>query len=648
MPTSIFFNGERRFRPNVYTRIINNLGAANGLATGNIAIVGDFPQLKQATPVTFSNALDFNDFFRETNQDLVKLGKLMFNPLDVDGSITSLTVVSMNDATVAKFEDNGLKVLSRLYGIDGNRIKVAISANADDAELYDIKVFDGVIEVESIEGIGEGNIASVSYTKAAGNAETFSTVNMINDDSRLSIQGLILGAGAVVNTGQNFVNAAAPCVSNISLSCTNDQTADMTFNIVGLGESGQAVGESITIPNGTLSSATFITTAVFSEISSITKTAGGNLIGNLSVSLDIFSADHVDSPNIEDRLNEIVALNGDLSGDFAITAPAAITAGGDLDAVAVRIDVTAGNLTADLKYIIEWLNGSAYVSAERLSVGSAPSLTTTRLTGGSKDSAPVASDWTTAFTSIKRSDLNIVVPFSSETAVAQQAQTHALEAAQEAGFERNVWFGTAAGSSIANTFAVAKTLNDRNIAITNQSITVEGVSLDPKFTACLFAAMQGATPIAEPLTRKRPLAIVTATSEGFQREDQADLAIRRGIVFFADPSNTGLRVERSVTTWLKDDNPVYSEVSANESLNFTVRQVRLATQSQIGTKIVSGKKGDVERVVTNALVSLKTNGIIRDFADLSVNLIGDTANVAFSVATVEPLNFITITTTVVR
>jgi hypothetical protein len=226
---------------------------------------------------------------------------------------------------------------------------------------------------------------------------------------------------------------------------------------------------------------------------------------------------------------------------------------------------------------------------------------------------------------------------------------HAVKAAEEAGYERNVWVGTTADISIANAFSLyTKKFNDRNVAVTPQSITVDGDSLDPRFTAALLAAIQGSTPIATPLTRKRPTAAVTATSEGFNREEQADLAIRRGLVFFADPSNTGLRIERSVTSWLSDDNPVWSEVSANESVNNCIREVRFALQDQVGEAITAGRDKDVQRVAENTLFDLKRNGLIADFRDLSVAIQGDVANVVFSVAALEPLNFITVTTNVVR
>ena len=140
MPTSIFFNGQRRFRPSVYARVINNLSEQAAPATGNLALVGDFPQLEQATPVRFTNSLDLADYMRGTNGDVDTAAALMFKPLEGDGTIDSLTLVNAGASTQASITNGGLKVKSRLWGTDGNRLKVKIASNAVDSSLYDLEV----------------------------------------------------------------------------------------------------------------------------------------------------------------------------------------------------------------------------------------------------------------------------------------------------------------------------------------------------------------------------------------------------------------------------------------------------------------------------------------------------------------------------
>ena len=647
MPTSIFFNGQRRYRPNVYTRVINNLGQATEAATGNIALVGDFPELKQATPIRFTSQLDFTEWFRGINPDLKTLSPLMFNPLDGDATITSLTVVSANNSTAASTTQSGIKISSRLFGVSGNRISTELTANAGDASLFDIKVKDAGVEKETVNAFGEGTIATIGYTIGAND---FGSLFSVMDDDGLEIHGGKLGTNAVIIAGSDLLNGLdTHAAGNITLTLTEDQTTTSTFSIVGLDQAGIPQGETINIPATALDNETFVSTTSFSRVTSITCTTNAaTFVGDINVKVPLFYKTRAEITDLEATLAELVSLNSEIAGTFDTTAPASVVTGAMLDNNTQQISVGDQSLTINTHSLFGWFNGSEYVSAERVS-NVAPTTFTARLTGGSKASSLSASDWQAALDIIKREDINIISPFTDDQPTQALVATHAVTAAQEAGYERNVWVGTAAATSISNTFTTySKAFNDRNVAVTNQSITVGGVSLDPRFTAALFAAMQGATPIATPLTRKRPTTLVTATTENFNREEDAGLAIRRGIVFFADPSNTGLRIERSVTTWLKDDNPVYSEVSANESVNNCIREVRSSLQSQVGTAITAGRSTEVQRVAQNTLFDLKKNGLIADYRDLSVTLVGDAANVVFSLAALEPLNFITVTTNVVR
>src|SRR6056300_1058034 len=139
--------------------------------------------------------------------------------------------------------------------------------------------------------------------------------------------------------------------------------------------------------------------------------------------------------------------------------------------------------------------------------------------------------------------------------------------------------------------------------------------LKKKNTDCLNTGMQGSTPNAKTLTRKVPTSFVLETVENFEREKEASKAIRKGLVILADPNNTGFRIERSVTSYVKDNNPIYSEVSANESINSCVKFLRQALQSKIGNKITAGSKSDVENIAKSNLAEQKNLGYILDFKD---------------------------------
>lgn len=650
MPTSIFFSGQRRFRPSVYSRVINNLSDQATPATGNIALVGDFPQLQQATPVRFTNSLDLADYMRGTNSDIETASALMFKPLENDGTINSLTVVNAGASTQASTSNGGLKVKARLWGVDGNRLKVKIASNADDSSLYDIEVFEGVVSREKVIALGDGTVASLKYTPAQAN-ETLTRMTLEIDSNDFNLNAGIDYLEATIQAGGDLLEGDAICNGQVTFTISSNQVAESEITITGLNQAGANTSEVITINTVALAGATFITTNAYSKITSITGTSTASFTGDIAVDFSLLNKTLIGIDSLEDTLNEINSLGDDMSGSFAVTTPATTLKGTDLDALAeASIFNTVSSFTADLITLIDWFSGSSFVEAEKLSNALiTPSANAVRLIGGSKDAVISSADWQTAFDSIKRLDINIVVPFTDTLEFIQLASQHAIDSAIDAGYERNIWAGTASAQTIQQAFTGwSKQINDRNVAVTPQSIIVDGKTLDPRFTACLLAGIQGATSISEPMTRKKPTSAVTATSENFNREEEASTAIRRGLVIFADPSSTGLRVERSVTTWLKDDNPVYSEVSANESVNQSIRLLRSDLNAQIGTKVTSARRATVEKVAEKSLIEQKRNGIIKDFKDLTVILDGDVANVIYSLAVVEPLNFITVTANIVR
>jgi hypothetical protein len=183
------------------------------------------------------------------------------------------------------------------------------------------------------------------------------------------------------------------------------------------------------------------------------------------------------------------------------------------------------------------------------------------------------------------------------------------------------------------------------MSVVNQGVELEdGTQLtSPVWLALMLAGLQAATDIAEPLTRKR-LPIVN-TMQSFEPETSANEAIRKGMIIVTAPGANGHRVERSVTTYLtKPTHPVFTEVSANESLNTCVRAVRLAVDSAIGSKATLEQADEVRSIALNTLIDLRERAIIFNFRNLSVALAGDKINVIFDLAAQEPLNFITVTT----
>ena len=110
----------------------------------------------------------------------------------------------------------------------------------------------------------------------------------------------------------------------------------------------------------------------------------------------------------------------------------------------------------------------------------------------------------------------------------------------------------------------------------------------------------------------------------------------------------GWRVERSVTSYLTDDNPIFSEVSANESANTSVRTLRSVLEDKIGTRVLASSRGVIEALVKQNLEQQVRDTVIKAFKDIVVEDLGDTFRVNYTMAAIEPLNFIRVAATVVR
>lgn len=640
MPSFIKYNAENRYRPNVYVNVLVDEGPAQA-STGAVAIVGDFPELKPNTPKTFSTKLNQNAYFLNSNENLELIADLVYRPTaDLNSSVQSLTLVNANPSTQASKDLGSILVSSKLYGVFGNRIKVKVEANGD---LYNLYVRLGAEDVEKAVGIGEGNIADITYTADAG-TETFDEMNVEIDATNFVITGKIEKTQQEVRDADGGDLVAGTPVASGQVTITSDDAqvgGDTDLVITGFNLEGVATTETVTLEIG---DRTATSTASFSSITSIEGSASAE--GNFTITFPVYTKALEDISDFGAELNNVVNLNEDLTGTFAVTTPARKTTGLNLDEL-TETDCQAStvNFTKNAQTIADWFNTSNYVEATLQTRGSFDASSNyQRLAYGSKATSISESQYQSAFDSLKAKNVNIVVPLTTDIDIHKVAKQHAIDSASENGNERNVWVGATSNLTVEDTYTqFSSVLNDRNVAVVNQSIKLtNGKTYGPEYLALVLASMQGATSVGTPLTRKRPTPLIVETVQNFDVEAKANLAILKGIVLLTDPRGTGLNVERSVTTYL-DDNRVFSEVSANESLNIAVRTVRADLQSQIGTKVTGGKANDIRRIVSATLRDLTKVGFILSFRDIDVSISDDTANVSFGISVIQPLNFIVAT-----
>ena len=152
--------------------------------------------------------------------------------------------------------------------------------------------------------------------------------------------------------------------------------------------------------------------------------------------------------------------------------------------------------------------------------------------------------------------------------------------------------------------------------------------------------MQAGSDTGEPLTRKRPRLL--SVSQQWDTHSDAEQALRSGTIF-VNSDNLGLKIERSITTYLTDNNPIYSEISAYESVLVSLRDVRQGLADQIGRPTKASQLSLIGGRVNTRLTAQVRNGIIKAFQNIELEDLGDQVAVSYEVAAVEPLNFITVT-----
>ena len=170
----------------------------------------------------------------------------------------------------------------------------------------------------------------------------------------------------------------------------------------------------------------------------------------------------------------------------------------------------------------------------------------------------------------------------------------------------------------------------------------------PEWLAVICMGVQAGTAVATPMTHKY-VRMVETIENGWNPNTDANTMISYSICGISR-DRIGFRIERSVTTYAVDDNPVFTEVSANESLNTCIRDLRAFVSSRIGDANVAGLAELVRSIALTRLQNQIEDNIIKAFDQDSLDVVdlGDRFRIDVKLAVVEPLNFILINAEVVR
>jgi len=677
MPSNVRINGLTIYKPGVYGIVDASSLGGRATSVGNVAVVGDFPSLKAATPLTFTSPRAVADFHDE--KELLTISKLCFSP-SVDSRVpagaSTLTLVNVQPNTRAAVTltdsavADSLTIQSKLWGSAGNRVFYKHSANVADPLGSDFFfALDG--DTETFTNLQSGPVADLYY-----DGSELDTTTIDIDEALLEwkwTKGLIFPTGgppnALLYQPLEFLSGDQTLGLVLANGLSGPSANDVTVTIVGIDHAGapqteiRTASATTTVFDGSVPGFTNNRWGSISDITISTADAAYN--GTLTLSGYAFKLITSDYTSVGAMIsfigqNSNKGFKADAKHPRINKIPAtpdlsAPGKAGGLDKQTAVNALSPDKLTAraDLWAIVDELLNSGKVLPERASSADLRPLSAPTVQGylvGGSEVASTGTDWDTALQSIEYSDVQIVSLMSSDIAILKKGISHA-NASAIAGFERNVWVGSSAGQELSDIFTdFTSQLNSRHVSLVAQRVQIENSRgdsewKDPEWFALILAGMQAGTDPATPLTFKRP-DILDISQDWDLRRDAGD-AISKGICV-TDSDSLGFRVTRSVTTHLEDDNPVFSEVSANESINTCIRSVRDYVIQNIGNKARAGSAKRLEAMVAARLNQIVFEDTIKAWRNLTIDDLGDTFRVNVEVAPVEPVNFIVLHINAVR
>ena len=685
MPTSVIINGKRVFIPGIYAHVDASALSGKGISTGNVAVVGDFPSLEKNTLYWFTSPQALRSW-DPADLTLARLAKLLFSPAvdDVISGANKVLLVSGNTNTQAHctFPDvdsvASIDFKSRKWGPKGNQVHVHMTSSGTSTAAKRLLNVDISAEgqTESYTGLGSGDVASfkldTSVCKEMSGAASTSTVAV--DKTALSwLYSCRLLSNFIGPVSAALPAAADPVATVLWTNMVVSGAASATLSAVipaglcvatlithGKDTGGAtATGYAVFAAGDGLVAKTFNTNVdgtgapiLWSRIDSITlDTAGADPTAatKVDVSGAAFSLTMADFTMVSDVLGFI---NNFAAKGWAATSLLPITAAipaNQIDKLtATTVKDAALLVRADIWAIVAGLQASNLVEVYRNTAAvkapnpwnQVPTVVVEDTLFGGTQTAAVSTGYEDAFAQITNEDIQWVVALSTDVAMLKAARQHCVDSAI-AGSERAAFGGAASNTSLADLLTnFTAALGSRHIAVCGQDIQITGPLgkaewLTPEYQAVQLAGMKAGSDVAEPLTNKRPDVLDVRGSWTVQKDDNE--VIEKAILAYTK-SHTGIKVLRSVTTWLTDDNPAYCEVSANESINVCIRTLRAGLESSLGKKAnipINVFKINVER----RLDQMVRDQVIKAWRNVVIEPTADKYRIDFDVAPIFPFNF---------
>lgn len=336
-----------------------------------------------------------------------------------------------------------------------------------------------------------------------------------------------------------------------------------------------------------------------------------------------------------------------------------------LDGVtALDVKTSAKTVTADIAALIAWFNSNAegFVTAKRAANAvAAPKNISDTYMAGATDPAVVLQDWMDAIDVLDSVDVQHIVALSADAAVHSALDAHCVFMSDAGRKERRAYVGPALGLTVAEAKQLPRTLSSHRTALCwpghydTDLDSGERVLLPPYMTAVHVAGGFAGLNPGNSMTNKAIRVQGLELNPSFPAD--TDALIESGVLTF-ESTPRGIKVCRSISTWLENDNFNRVEISTGIATDFVVRAVREALEPLVGSKASPAILDRAASVVETVLMTLarpEPGGpgvIVGDalnpaYQNIQCSIAGDVLNVAFECSPVVPVNFVALAVSVV-
>ena len=210
----------------------------------------------------------------------------------------------------------------------------------------------------------------------------------------------------------------------------------------------------------------------------------------------------------------------------------------------------------------------------------------------------------------------------------------------------------------------AAKISDRNVSLCGQGVTVldarGNITALPAWAmACIAAGLQAGAPIGEPLTFKYGNVLGLSQKDGTwspRSLGNSNALLQAGVLFMEPVDGKGFRFVRDLTTYLFDENLIFTDRNVNYAVNTVSYELRTDLENRFtGLRALPATVGAMKEAAVAKLEALRDAGVIVDsfdetqnqplyaYRNLAITIRGDVARVRVTVSPVTGISYIEIT-----